>query len=142
MTRKHKTSRPKAADSEYSKANRAWLADKAKEDGVIALPEGVYYRVITEGGSGKSPTPSNVVSFYYRGRTIDDKVFDTNLGSHPMACRLRDLIEGWIIAMQHMHVGDKWELFIPAELGYGYDPLPDIPAGSTLIFEVELLGIA
>ena len=58
------------------------------------------------------------------------------------ACRLCDLIEGWIIAIQQMHIGDKWELYIPAEMGYGKFSQPGIPGGSTLIFEIELLGIA
>ena len=63
-------------------------------------------------------------------------------GGVPLACRLCDLIEGWIIAMQQMHIGDKWELYIPAEMGYGKFSQPGIPGGSTLIFEIELLGIA
>jgi len=50
--------------------------------------------------------------------------------------------EGWIIAMQQMHIGDKWEIYIPAEMGYGKFSQPGIPGGSTLIFEIELLGIA
>ena len=52
------------------------------------------------------------------------------------------LIEGWIIAIQQMHIGDKWELYIPAEMGYGKFSQPGIPGGSALIFEIELLGIA
>ena len=59
-----------------------------------------------------------------------------------LAIRLCDLIEGWIIAMQQMCVGDKWEVYIPAEMGYGKFSQPGIPGGSTLIFEIELLGIA
>lgn len=59
-----------------------------------------------------------------------------------MACRLCDLIEGWIISMQQMHIGDKWEVYIPAEMGYGKFSQPDIPGGSTLIFEIGLLGIS
>ena len=53
-----------------------------------------------------------------------------------------DLIEGWIIAIQQMHIGDKWEIYIPAEMGYGKFSQPGIPSGSTLIFDIELLGIA
>ena len=58
-----------------------------------------------------------------------------------IACRLRDLIEGWIIAMQQMHIGDRWEVYIPAEMGYGKFSQPGIPGGSTLIFDIELLAI-
>ena len=72
----------------------------------------------------------------------DGKQFDSSRGGVPLACRLCDLIEGWIIAMQQMHIGDKWELYIPAEMGYGKFSQPGIPGGSTLIFEIELLGIA
>ena len=79
---------------------------------------------------------------HYTGRTIDGKVFDSSLGGAPLAIRLSDLIEGWIIAMQEMKIGDKWEVYIPAELGYGKFSQPGIPGGSTLIFEIELLGIA
>ena len=60
----------------------------------------------------------------------------------PAAFRLSDLIEGWIIALQQMCVGDRWEVYLPAELAYGRYAQPDIPAGSTLIFELELVSIA
>jgi len=56
--------------------------------------------------------------------------------------RLSDLIEGWIVAMQAMHVGDRWEIYVPAELGYGKYSQPGIPGGSTLVFDIELLAIA
>ena len=55
--------------------------------------------------------------------------------------RLRDLIQGWIIALQQMHVGDRWEIYLPTEMGYGRLSQPGIPAGSTLIFDIELLGV-
>ena len=58
------------------------------------------------------------------------------------AFRLSDLIEGWIVAMQAMHVGDRWEIYVPAELGYGKYSQPGIPGGSTLVFDIELLAIA
>ena len=75
-------------------------------------------------------------------RDDDGKQFDSSRGGVPLACRLCDLIEGWIIAIQQMHIGDKWEIYIPAEMGYGKFSQPGIPGGSTLIFEIELLGIA
>lgn len=70
------------------------------------------------------------------------KKFDSSLGGIPMAFRLNELIEGWIIAIQQMCIGDKWEVYIPAELGYGKFSQPGIPGGSTLIFEIELFSIA
>ena len=127
----------------YADANRQWLADKAREEGVKALPRGVYYKVLTEGlNDGRHPSPRSIVTAHYTGRTINGKKFDSSLGGAPLAIRLCDLIDGWIIAMQRMCVGDKWEVYIPAELGYGRFSQPGIPGGSTLVFEIELLGIA
>ncbi|WP_289764400.1 FKBP-type peptidyl-prolyl cis-trans isomerase [uncultured Duncaniella sp.] len=128
---------------EYRQANKDWLEAKAKEDGVNALSKGVYYKVISEGkNDGRHPTPRSVVTAHYTGWTIDGKKFDSSLGGIPMAFRLNELIEGWIIAIQQMCIGDKWEVYIPAELGYGKFSQPGIPGGSTLIFEIELFSIA
>ena len=107
------------------------------------LPKGIYYNVLAEGkADGKHPTPRSIVTAHYTRRTIDGKQFDSSRGGAPLAIRLCGLIEGWIIAMQQMCVGDKWEVYIPAEMGYGKFSQPGIPGGSTLIFEIELLGIA
>lgn len=128
---------------EYAQANKAWLEAKAKEDGVKPLPKGMYYKVISVGSNdGKHPTKRSVVTVHYTGCTIDGKQFDSRLGGVPVAFRLNELIEGWIIALQHMCIGDKWEIYIPSELGYGKYSQPGIPAYSTLIFELELCSIA
>lgn len=128
---------------EYIQANKEWLVQKSKEEGVKALPKGIFYRVVAEGnGDGKHPTPRSIITAHYTGRTIDGQQFDSSRGGAPLAIRLCDLIEGWIIALQQMCVGDKWEVYIPAEMGYGKFAQPGIPAGSTLIFEIELLGMA
>ena len=128
--------------NEYARANKEWLAEKGKEEGVTRLAKGGCSKVLQSGSEGgKQPTPSSVVSCHYLGRTIDGKCFDTSLGGYPLAIRLRDLIEGWVIALQQMRVGDKWEIYIPSELGYGSFSQPGIPANSTLIFEIELLGV-
>ena len=124
-------------------ANKDWLEAKSKEEGVKALPKGIYYKVLAEGNaSSPQPTVRSIITAHYTGKTIDGKQFDSSRDGVPLACRLCDLIEGWIIAMQQMHIGDKWELYIPAEMGYGKFSQPGIPGGSTLIFEIELLGIA
>ena len=116
---------------------------KSKEEGVKALPKGIYYKVLAEGdATGAQPTERSIITAHYTGRTIDGRQFDSSRGGVPLACRLCDLIEGWIIAMQQMHIGDKWELYIPAEMGYGKFSQPGIPGGSTLIFEIELLSVA
>lgn len=128
---------------EYAQANKAWLEAKAKEDGVKPLPKGMYYKVISIGSNDdKHPTERSVVTVHYTGCTIDGKQFDSSLGGVPVAFRLNELIEGWIIALQHMCIGDKWEIYIPSELGYGKYSQPGIPAYSSLIFELELCSIA
>ena len=120
---------------EYAQANKDWLAEKAREEGVQALPKGVFYKVLATGAdNGKHPSARSVVTVHYTGRTIDGKEFDTSRGGVPLAIRLSDLIEGWVIALQQMCVGDKWEVYIPSELGYGKYSQPGIPAYSTLIF--------
>ena len=128
---------------ERAKLNKEWLAAKAQEEGVKPLPKGIYYKVLAAGNAdGKHPTPRSIVTAHYTGRTINGKRFDSSRGGAPLAIRLCDLIEGWVIAMQQMCVGDKWEVYIPAEMGYGKFSQPGIPGGSTLIFEIELLGMA
>ncbi|MDE5733465.1 MAG: FKBP-type peptidyl-prolyl cis-trans isomerase [Bacteroidales bacterium] len=128
---------------EYMQANKDWLEAKAKEDGVMALPGGIYYKVMNEGkNDGVHPGPRSVVTVHYTGRTIDGRQFDSSLGGIPMAFRLNELIEGWTVAIQNMCVGDKLEVYIPAEMGYGKFSQPGIPGGSTLVFEIELFSIA
>lgn len=127
----------------YIQENKDWLVVKSQEEGIKALPKGIYYKVLAE-GNAQSATPSvrSIVTAHYTGKTIDGKMFDSSRGGVPLVCRLCDLIEGWIIAMQQMYIGDKWEVYIPADMGYGKFSQPGIPGGSTLIFEIELLGIA
>lgn len=124
------------------RANAEWLAEKAKEEGVIALPRGIYYKVLAEGNNdGRHPSTRSIITAHYTGKTINGKKFDSSRGGTPLAMRLSDLIDGWIVAMQHMCIGDRWEVYIPAEMGYGKFSQPGIPGGSTLIFDIELMGI-
>ncbi len=128
---------------EYIEKNKAWLAAKAQEPGVKALDGGIYYKVLKSGNKDShTPNRGSVVTVHYTGKTINGKTFDSSRGGVASAFRLRDLISGWIIALQQMHVGDKWEIYIPADKAYGKLNQPGIPGGSTLIFEIELVGIA
>lgn len=79
----------------YIQANKDWLEAKSKEEGIMALPKGIYYKVLSEGNqSSPSPTVRNIVTAHYTGKTIDGKLFDGSRGGVPLACRLCDLIEG------------------------------------------------
>ncbi len=130
------------AKQDYIEKNRRWLQEKATESGVKALDKGIYYKVLRSGApGGAQPGRSSVVTVHYTGRTINGKTFDSSRGGVAPAFRLRELIAGWIIALQQMRVGDRWEIYIPAEQGYGRFSQPGIPGGSTLVFDIELLGV-
>lgn len=130
------------AKQEYIQKNADWLAEKAHEAGVKPLDKGILYKVL-KAGSQKQPAPgrSSVVTVHYTGKTINGKTFDSSRGGAPAAFRLRDLIPGWIIALQQMHPGDRWEIYLPAAQAYGKISQPGIPGGSTLIFDIELLAV-
>ncbi len=131
------------AKQEYIDKNRKWLADKAQEPGVKPIDKGILYKRIKSGDpKGRTPNRNSVVTVHYTGKTINGKTFDSSRGGVAPAFRLRELIPGWIIALQQMHVGDKWELYIPSEQAYGRLNQPGIPGGSTLIFEIELIAVS
>ncbi len=113
---------------------------KAQEEGVTVLESGVIMKKLQEGHGKVCPKPSSIVFVNYTGKLIDGKVFDTTEGQMLPACFVvRDLIMGWQIALTRMHEGDKYEICIPAQWGYGSHAMDDIPAHSTLIFELELV---
>ena len=130
------------AKQEYIEKNKQWLVEKAKETGVKPLDGGIYYKVLKSGNKeSRTPNRGSVVTVHYTGKTINGKTFDSSRGGVAPAFRLRDLIPGWIIALRQMHVGDKWEVYIPAEKAYGKFNQPGIPGGSTLIFDIELINV-
>lgn len=125
----------------YKLQNEEFLEETARQEDVTLIGGGVYYRVL-QSGEGKQATPRSVVSVYYKGRLISGKVFDDNTRQgYPDAFRLADLITGWQIAIPRMKTGDKWEIFIPADKGYGPKGTHGIPGNSTLIFEIELVSV-
>jgi len=122
-------------------AGTAYLeANKAKE-GVKVLPSGLQYKVIKE-GKGNTPAADDKVKTHYRGKLIDGTEFDSSYKrNQPAEFPVKGVIKGWTEALQLMKVGGKWELYIPANLAYGQRGRPNIPANSTLIFEIELLEV-
>ena len=126
----------------YKNKNIEFLKELSTQEGINSLPCGIYYKVLQTGEGKVSPPVRSIVSVHYRGTLIDGKEFDNSYKRNcPEAFRLCDVIDGWQIALQQMHVGDKWTIYIPSEMGYGSKASGPIPANSTLIFEVELLGI-
>jgi len=123
------------------KAGDAFLATNKAKDGVVTLPDGLQYKVLTA-GTGAKPTAGDTVTCNYRGTLVDGTEFDSSYKrKEPMTFPVAGVIKGWNEALQLMPVGSKWQLFIPAELAYGEHPRESIPPNSTLIFEVELLSI-
>jgi len=120
---------------------KAFLAENKSKEGVKTLPSGLQYKVIHQ-GSGKIPNASDRVRVHYKGTYLDGKQFDSSYArGKPAAFSVTGVIRGWTEALQLMHVGSKWQLFVPSDLAYGERGSRSIPANSTLIFDVELLGI-
>lgn len=115
--------------------------NKGKE-GVQQTESGLQYKVLEE-GNGKSPKPTDRVTVHYKGMLPDGTVFDSSYErGEPVTFGVNQVIPGWTEALQLMQEGDKWELYIPYELGYGERGAgQDIPPYSPLVFEVELLEV-
>jgi FKBP-type peptidyl-prolyl cis-trans isomerase FklB len=122
---------------QYLAEGRTFLAENAKNKGIVILPSGLQYKVIRE-GTGKSPGLNDEMTVNYSKYFIDETEFDSSSSSGPTQIRLGGIISGWTEALQLMKVGAKWRLFIPPDLAYGTrGPL----AHRTLIFDVELISV-
>lgn len=121
---------------------QAFLEANKVNEGVITLPSGLQYSVLTE-GSGEKPTLNSNVTTHYHGTTIDGNVFDSSVQrGQPASFPVSGVIKGWTEALQLMAVGSKWKLFIPSELAYGDRGAgADIGPHAALVFEVELISI-
>ena len=112
------------------------------QEGVYALPCGIYYKVLETGTGTVFPNVRSIVTVHYKGSLINGRVFDNSYERNcPEAFRLCDVIDGWQLALQRMRAGDKWIIYIPYTMGYGTRASGPIPAFSTLVFEIELLGV-
>ena len=124
--------------ADYKKENETFLASNKDKEGIQTTASGLQYKVITK-GTGAIPTDSSTVKVMYKGTLIDGTEFDSS--KDPITFGVNRVIKGWTEALTMMPVGSKWELYIPQELGYGAQQAGKIKPFSTLIFEVELLGI-
>ena len=127
---------------DYKKQNEKFLADNAKKPGVVTLPSGLQYKVITE-GTGATPADTSLVKVNYEGKTIDGKVFDSSFKRNaPVEMRANQVIKGWTEALTHMKAGSKYEVYIPQQLAYGERAQGEqIKPFSTLVFTIELLEV-
>lgn len=112
-----------------------------EEEGVVALESGLRFRITSE-GDGPKPQAHNTVRIHYEGRLINGEIFDSSRQrGEPAEFPLQGVIDGFREGLQQLPVGSEATLFVPPHLGYGFQDIPGIPAGSLLIFDVELLEI-
>jgi FKBP-type peptidyl-prolyl cis-trans isomerase FklB len=132
----------KVAGEMNKKEGVEFLAANKSKEGVVILPSGLQYKILTA-GTGPKPTASDTVVCNYRGTLISGAEFDSSYKrGQPASFPVNGVIKGWTEALQLMPVGSKWQLFVPSEMGYGDRGAgADIGPGATLIFEVELLSI-
>ena len=132
----------KLAGEVNKKEGDSFLAANKTKDGIVTLPSGLEYKILTQ-GTGPKPAATDTVVCNYRGTLIDGTEFDSSYKrGQPATFPVTGVIKGWTEALQLMPVGSKWQLFLPAELAYGErGPSPEIGPNSTLVFEVELLSI-
>jgi FKBP-type peptidyl-prolyl cis-trans isomerase FklB len=128
--------------SAVKEEGRKFLENNKNQPGVVVLPNGIQYKIITQ-GNGIKPTIEDTIKVHYKGTTIDGNIFDDSYSrGEPIEFPLGGLIEGWKQALVLMPVGSKWQLFIPSEFAYGDRGAGgSIPGGATLIFELELLDV-
>ena len=124
------------------KEGEAFLATNKTKEGVKTTASGLQYKVIKE-GTGATPKSTDTVSAHYRGTLINGKEFDSSYKrNEPLKFPVTRVIPGWTEAIQLMKVGSKYQLFVPSDLAYRENGAgPEIGPNTTLIFEVELLGI-
>lgn len=129
-------------ENTYLEVEKKFLAENATKDSVMTTPSGLQYKIIKK-GTGDIPKANDEVLVHYEGRLLDGTVFDASRkhGDKPLQFRANQVIKGWTEALTMMPVGSKWQLFIPYKLAYGDRAAGQIKPYSTLIFDVELVGI-
>ncbi|MEW5008450.1 MAG: FKBP-type peptidyl-prolyl cis-trans isomerase [Cycloclasticus sp.] len=128
--------------AENIKAGEVFMTDNASKEGVVTTTSGLQYLVLQQGTGDVHPSAKDKVKVHYHGTLLDGSVFDSSVSrGEPISFGLNQVIKGWTEGVQLMVVGEKTRFFIPSELAYGKRSAGAIKGGSTLIFEVELLGI-
>jgi FKBP-type peptidyl-prolyl cis-trans isomerase len=136
------TEKQQAAGEKNKTNGEKFLAENKTKDGVKTTPSGLQYKVIKE-GNGPQPKGTDTVVANYRGTLIDGTEFDSSYKrGQPATFPLNRVIKGWAEGLQLMKVGSKYQFFIPADLAYGSQQMgPEIGPNSTLVFDLELVGI-
>lgn len=138
----YKSSESKKIAAENLAIGEQFLLENKTKDGIQTTDSGLQYEVLIKGDGTTNPTASDTVKVHYHGTMLNGAVFDSSVErGEPISFPLHRVIPGWTEGVQLMSVGDKFRFFIPANLAYGNNAAGRIEPGSTLVFEVELLGI-
>jgi FKBP-type peptidyl-prolyl cis-trans isomerase FklB len=141
QVRQKQEAKRQALAENNKKDGAAFLAANATKPGVVTLPSGLQYKVLTP-GTGPKPAATDSVVCNYRGTLLDNTEFDSSYKrGQPATFPVSGVIKGWTEALQLMPVGSKWQLFIPSDLAYGERAQGPIGPNATLVFEVELMSI-
>ena len=140
--RKKQQEQAQQAGERNKKEGEEFLTVNKNKQGVVTLPSGLQYKILSQ-GTGPKPSASDSVVCNYRGTLINGTEFDRSYKrGQPATFPVGGVIKGWTEALPLMPVGSKWQLFIPSQLAYGErSPSPEIGPDATLFFEVELLSI-
>lgn len=133
----------RSQDIAWMNAQQAYLTGLSHEDGWRTMPGGLKWRYLEYAGSDEKPSVEDTVTVHYAGTFIDGETFDSSFDrGEPATFPLGKLIKAWQVAIPRMGVGDTIEIAAPADLAYGPKGKGPIPGGATLLFKVELIGIA
>lgn len=130
--------------SDTTDTGKAFLAQNAKAQGIHITASGLQYRVLQSGPTnGLRPKSADEVKVNYEGKLLDGTIFDSSYQrGEPVVMTVRDLVPGWVEALQMMRPGDQWLLYVPPALGYGDKGAGPIPPNSVLVFKLELIAVA
>lgn len=131
-------------DADTPDAGKAFLIQNAHAPGIHVTASGLQYRILQSGpADGLRPKPADEVKVHYEGKLLDGTIFDSSYQRGvPAVMTVRDLVPGWVEALQLMRPGDQWLLYVPPALGYGEKGAGPIPPNSVLVFKLELIAVA
>jgi peptidylprolyl isomerase/FKBP-type peptidyl-prolyl cis-trans isomerase FklB len=134
---------PSKKQQESLAAAEAFLAQNAKQPGVVTLPDGLQYKIVRSGpATGAKPGPIDEVKVHYEGKLTTGEIFDSSYErGQPASFPLQGLVPAWKEALVMMRPGDEWTLYVPPALGYGAQDKGPIPGNSVMIFRIELIDV-
>jgi len=136
------TDQPGHNNDYYKRKNQQWLDDNGKKSSVTTLPSGLQYRIKIKGSGSIHPGEDDIVGVHYSGKLVSGKEFDSSYSrGHPTKFRVGRYFLRAFDEVPLMRVGDRWEFYVPAHMGFGARGAAGVPPWSVLIFDVSLVEI-